>query len=67
MSKFSIGLAPANAIRNGTRTRAPVQARVNANIGRKPSHAYLALVGFLGLVAGLSMTAALWRLFHFAR
>lgn len=67
MSKFSIGLAPANATRNGTRTQAPVQARVNANIGRKPSYAYLAIVGFLALVGGLSMTAALWRLLHLAR
>ena len=69
MSKFSIGLAPNNAARIGTRARTHVHARVNANI-RRPfpyTRFYFAVIGFLALVAGLSVTAALWRLFHFAR
>ncbi len=67
MSKFAIGFAPAHAARNGT--RAHVAARADANVPRRFSYAraHFAVVGFLTLVAALSMFAALWRLFHFAR
>jgi len=69
MSRFSIGFAPASSIQNGTRIRAHVEARVNANAPRRLPYArgYIAVVGFLALVAAVSMFAALWRLFHFAR
>lgn len=73
MSRFSIGFARGETASSGTgpqRRGAPadVRTRVNANVRRQFSlfWGYVAILGFLSLVAAASMSAALWRLFHFA-
>ena len=81
MMKSSLDLAALRASRSETtrlrmadagraRLGAPVvSARVDANVRRHVSAfwGYVAVLGFLTLVAAASMTMALWRLFHFAR
>ncbi len=74
MSKFSMGVAGANAPLSETRPArvaapAGVEARANANVrGFLPGYrGYAAVLGFLTLIAVASMSVALWRLFHFAR
>lgn len=74
MSRFSIGFAQGEATGSGTGPQrrgmpAGVRTRVNANVRRQFSllWGYIAILGFLTLVAGASMSLALWRLMHFAR
>ena len=71
MSKFAMGFVQAGAPQNGTprHPRRKVKTRVNANVRRQFSYlgGYFVVVGFLALIAALSMSAALWRLSHFAR
>lgn len=72
MSRFSIGFAQRGSTGSDTGVRRGVPAgartRVNANVRRQFSlfWGYVAILGFLSLVAAASMSAALWRLFHFA-
>ena len=74
MSKFAIGFTPATSPHNGTprapasQVRMSAQARVNANVRRQFGYlrGYIAVIGFLSVLAAGSLFLALWRLFHFA-
>lgn len=67
MSNFNLGFVDAAAARNGTPRVLPV-ARTNANVRRQFSflRGYLAIMGFLAILAVTTYGIALWRLFQFA-
>lgn len=67
VSKFNLGFVDAAAARNDT-PRVMPRGRADATVRRQFSYlrGYLAIMGFLTILAVASFSVALWRLFHFA-